>query len=163
MASISTVTQRRLGRLTRRRDRIFRTPAYTGHPFLYRFDASLRFVGVGEHHDSILQMTGMNPTHIHRKGEPRFARSVRLWEEDVWSLQSPLDDSATLDQHLHWLCDTVAPHSEYFRDLISRASRAEIILGCFSESPYPFLSVTAESLRLVRELNLGISFNFTCV
>ena len=164
MARISTNTRRRMDRLTRRRDKIVRTPSYTGHRFLYRFDASLRLAGIGEHHSTITQLTGLAPTQAHLKGELRSTRSTgRQWQEDMWRLESPLGEDASLDQHLEWLYGAIAPHREYFRGVISQCSRADITLGCLSESPYPFLTVDAESLRLLRELNLAISFNFTCV
>lgn len=145
----------------RRRDKIARNPSYGGQPRLYRFDASLRIAGVGQHHEAISLSTGLKPTHAHRKGDPHFAQ--RLRQEDVWLLQSPLGGGASLDEHLEWLWNAIAPHKDYFRELISQSSCADIVLGCFSESPYPYLTVDTDSLRLLRELNLGVSFNFTCV
>lgn len=164
MARISTATRRRLDRLKRRHEKIVRTPTYRGRRFLYEFDASLRLIGVGVHHEAITQKTGLTPTYTHRKGEQRSTRSVRKpWQEDMWRLQSPLGPDASLDEHLGWLCGAIEPHRDYFRELIAECSKADIILGCLSESPYPFLTVDAESLRLLREMKLGISFNFTCV
>lgn len=161
MARISKSAKRRLERFKRRHDKIVRHPAYVGRLLLYRFDASLRIVGIGQHHDTITQRTGLVPTSVHHKGQPRSAQ--RLWQEDVWSLASPIGGDAPLEQHLEWLWNAIAPHSEYFRELISEASRADVVLGCFSESPYPFLTVETASLRLLREMDVGISFNFTCV
>jgi hypothetical protein len=164
MAHISTATRRRLDRLARRHERIVRTPSYRGHRFLYEFDASLRLIGVGEHHDAITQKTGLTPAHVHRKGEQRSTRAVgKPWQEDMWLLQSPLGPDASLDDHLGWLWGAIEPHRDYFRELIEQCSTADIIFGCLSESPYPFLTVDADSLRLLREMKLGISFNFTYV
>lgn len=164
MARISTATRRRLDRIARRHERIAGTPSYRGRNFLYKFDASLRLIGIGEHHEAITRNTGLTPTHVHRKGERRSTRSVyRPWQEDMWLLQSPLDPGASLDEHLGWLSGAIEPHSHYFRELVEQCSKADIILGCLSESPSPFLTVDAESLRMLRELKLGISFNFTCL
>jgi|SRR5450830_197191 len=161
MARVSTSVKRRLERFKRKQDKIVHQPSYLGRPLLYHFDASLRIVGIGQHHDTITHRTGLVPTNVHLKGQPRFGQ--RLWQEDVWSLASPIEGDAPLEQHLEWLWNAIAPHIDYFRELISEASRADVVLGCFSESPYPFLTVETASLRLLREMDVGISFNFTCV
>ncbi|MDP4073714.1 DUF4279 domain-containing protein [Acidovorax sp. A1169] len=161
MARISTTVRRRVERGVRRRDKILADPTYRGTPRLYRFDASLRIAGIGEQHDAMQLRTGIEPTRVVRKGEPWFAG--KRWQEDLWRLDSPLGGVAPLDAHLQWLWQTIAPHQDYFRQLIALSSSAELVLGCFSESPYPYLTVESDSLHLLRELNLGVSFNFTCV
>lgn len=105
--------------------------------------------------------TGILPTRTTRKGERQTGK--RLWSADVWLLDSPLGGEASLDEHVQWLWDTVAPHRDYFREIISQSSSADIVLGCFSESPYPYLTVTNDSLRHLMDLHVGVSFNFTCV
>lgn len=72
----------------RRQENILRNPSYGGRPRLYRFDASLRIVGVGAHHDAISLRTGLLPARSIRKGERRVGQ--RLWTQDVWLLDSPL-------------------------------------------------------------------------
>ncbi|QIL79401.1 DUF4279 domain-containing protein [Diaphorobacter sp. HDW4A] len=161
MASISATVRRRIKRYVRRREKMVRNPAFEGTPRLYRFDAALRIAGGGHYHDSIAQITGLSPTQAYRKGERRFGKTP--WLEDIWILASPLDGEADIDMHLDWLWNAIAPHKEYFRELISQTTSAHVVLGCFSESPYPFLSVKSESLRLLRELEIGVAFNFTCV
>lgn len=161
MAQISTAVRKRLKRGMRRREQILGKPSHVGKPRLYRFDASLRIAGIGEHHEAISKRTGIAPTRAHREGETRFAQ--KRWLEDIWILESPLGASASLDEHIEWLWNAIAPHRDYFQQLISQSSSAGVVLGCFSESPYPYLTVQPDSLRLVRQLDLGISFNFTCV
>lgn len=78
-------------------------------------------------------------------------------------LSSPLGETASIDQHCQWLWETIRPHKGYFEKLIAGASSADICLGCLSESIYPFLEVDAASLTMMRELKLGLTFNFTCV
>lgn len=161
MAQISTAVRKRLKRGMRRREQILVKPSHVGKSRLYHFDASLRVAGIGEHHEAISERTGIAPTCAHRKGETRFAQ--KRWLEDIWILKSPVGASASLDQHIEWLWNAVAPHRDYFQQLISQSSSADVVLGCFSESPYPYLTVQPDSLRLLRDLDLGISFNFTCV
>ncbi|MBD9393127.1 DUF4279 domain-containing protein [Acidovorax sp. ACV01] len=161
MARISTSVRRRLERGMRRQENILRNPSYGGRPRLYRFDASLRIVGVGAHHDAISLRTGLLPARSIRKGERRVGQ--RLWTQDVWLLDSPLGGDASLDEHLEWLWNAIAPHRDYFREIISQSPSADIVLGCFSESPYPYLTVKNDPLHLLMELDFGVSFNFTCV
>ncbi|HEX7865897.1 MAG TPA: DUF4279 domain-containing protein [Variovorax sp.] len=164
MARVSTRIRRRLTHLQRRRQRQKNVRTYAQMSSRYRFDASLRIAGVGVHHDEIFSRTGIASTRSHRKGEPR-GRNAALgcWTEDLWCLESPLGEQATIDQHLEWLQSRVAPHKAYFIELRARAEWADLCLGCLSESPYPFLSASPGALALMKDLDLGLSFNFTCV
>lgn len=161
MARITTSVRRRLERGRRRQKKINGNPAYRGRPRFYSFDASLRIAGVGLLHDIVSLKTGILPTRTTRKGELRAAE--KLWSEDVWLLASPLGGDASLDEHVQWLWDTIAPHQDYFREVILQSTSSDIVLGCFSESPYPYFTVKNEPLRLLMNLGVGVSFNFTCV
>ena len=165
MPSISTSIRKRVARSRRRRAREVgqRSPARNSRAF--RFDASLRIAGVGDQHDRISIETGLVPSRVHRAGDRRspFSPSLGVWPEDYWELRSPLSESATLEEHLAWLWGAVEPHKQYFDRLISNAAWADVCLGCLSESVYPLFTVGAASLGITRELNLGLSFNFTCI
>jgi hypothetical protein len=165
MPRISTATRKRLDRSRRRRQREIgvREPVRGGFPF--RFDASLLIAGVGAQHDTISRETGLFPSHAHTAGEWRSTRSATLgvWPEDLWILASPLGELASLDEHLDWLWSAIAPHKPYFDRLIADAAWAKVSLGCFSESIYPVLNVDTKSMKIMREMNLGLSFNITCV
>ena len=58
MARMSTRLKRRVKRFSRRTENMVRTPAVAPPNFrLYRFDATFRLTGVGEHHDTITAAT----------------------------------------------------------------------------------------------------------
>lgn len=163
MSRIRTFVRRRLARLRRHQQREKSLPtAPRGSP-TFRYDASLRIGGIGRHHDEIVARTGLVPMIVHRKGEPRISLRRPLWTEDLWVLNSPLGERASLDEHAAWLWQAVRPHRAYFESLLAEASRADLWLGCLSESAYPVLSLDPGSLEIVRELKLGLAFNFTCV
>ncbi|WP_432728938.1 DUF4279 domain-containing protein [Variovorax sp. W6] len=164
MTRISTRTQKRLAHLRRRRQREKDRQAPARASSQHRFDASLRIAGVGAYHDEIFSRTGIASTHSHRKGELR-GRSPALgcWTEDLWRLESPLGELATIDQHLEWLQAQIAPHKAYFAGLCARGEWADLCLGCLSESPYPVLRASPGALAMMKDLGLGLSFNFTCV
>lgn len=131
MARIRTRNRRRLAHLRRRREREKNVRTFARPASEYRFDASLRIVGIGSYHDEILIETGISPTRAHRKGEPRGrAAALGFWPEDLWCLESPLGERASLDQHLEWLRTTVEPHKAYFAELIANAAGADLCLGC---------------------------------
>lgn len=161
MARVGSNSRRRLERLRRRGQKaLARQSERNSTPF--RYDAHLRILGVGDHHDDITRQTGIIPTHAHSKGQLRSRFMKRVYTEDLWMLSSPLGESATMDAHLSWLRETIQPHYAYFEKLVARASSADICLGCLSDSPYPFLELQPSSLDRVRELKLGFTFNFTC-
>ncbi len=57
----------------------------------------------------------------------------------------------------------MTPRTARFEGLIAEASRADIWLGCLSERSCPVLESDAASLDILRELKLGLRFNFTCL
>jgi len=66
----------------------------------FRFDASLRIGGIGEYHAAIESVTGIVATRAHRKGEPRGSVRHPYWDEDLWVLESPLGEAASIDEHV---------------------------------------------------------------
>jgi hypothetical protein len=165
MPNINTATRKRIVRARRRRQREIgiRTPVRNNFPF--RFDASLMIWGVGALHEAITRETGLIPHTVRRAGDVRIAGSARfsVWPEDMWKLRSPLGERAPLEEHLNWLWSAVAPHKEYLAKVIAEATSADVCLGCLSESIYPYWTVPASSLTITRELNVGLSFNFTLI
>lgn len=121
MARIPTSIRRRLAKLRRRGKRELQERRYvrSSHPF--RFDAGLRIAGLGSEHDNITARTGIAPSYTHRKGDP-FGRAGNFRKEDMWILNSPLGERASLDEHLDWLWRRIEPHKEYFRELTARAA-----------------------------------------
>ena len=162
MSSIPTNVRRRLDRLRRRSERVRKDRQYVQSNTRYRYDACLRLAGLGAAQDQIALTTGLRATHTHRKGEP-FGLRGNTRPTDMWMLASPLGEAANHSDHLEWLWQQVGPHAEYFRILVQEAAWADVCLGCLSESPCPLISVAPESLTLLRELELGLSFNFTLV
>ena len=163
MLRISTFAQRRLPQLRRRSQTERHSPQHSRSTYPFRYDASIRITGAGHEHAKITRVSGLVPTHSHLKGEVRSRLNQRRYPDDLWMLSSPLGETATIGQHCGWLWDAIGPNREYFETVIAEASSADICLGCLSESIYPFLEVDASSLTILRELKLGLTFNFTCV
>jgi hypothetical protein len=81
--------------------------------------ASLRVVSSSATPDQITELMQVKPTNAFRKGErsspvnPRSA--VRAW--NTWLLDTPLDSSAAVEDHIEWLLDFVDAHREELRSL----------------------------------------------
>ena len=163
MPRISTFAQRRLPQLRRRSQTDRHSPQNSRSTYPFRYDASIRIADVGNAHANITRVTGLVPTHSHLKGEARSRFNRHPYAGDLWTLSSPLAETATIGQHCDWLWEAIRPHREYFETVIAAASSADVCLGCLSESIYPFLEVDASSLTILREMKLGLTFNFTCV
>jgi hypothetical protein len=127
---------------------------------VFRYDASFRIGGLGDVQDEIETLTGLKATRAFRAGEPLGLRGSTR-KESLWLLQSPLGERASHDEHVNWLWTQIAPHKDQFRKLVQEAVWADVCLGCISESAYPVLSVEPSSLDIVRELRIGLAFNFT--
>ncbi len=157
---ITTRVRRRITRLKNRRIRERELPPIVVSSAPYRYDACLRLFGLGDNQREIEAITGLSATRAHREGDP-FGLRGRVRKEDLWLYASPLDGRVNHDEHIKWLWTQIKPHREHFRKLVKQAASADICLGCLSEHPYPLLSISPESLDIVRELELGITFNFT--
>ena len=162
MASIPTQVRRRLRRLRNRRARQREAPTIIQSSQPFRYDACIRLGGLGDAHEKIEKVTGIAPTRSLRRGDPVGARG-KTRQEDLWLLASPLGETATTDEHLQWLWNQLKPHAEVFRSFIAQAAWADINIGCLSESSFPILSASATSLQLLREFDVGLTFNFTLV
>ena len=163
MTKKTTAVLRKINRLHRRLDKKPKTSAVASRGNLYEFDASFCIMGIGLNPDSITRNTNLTPTHTHIAGEFRSKFIKKPYKEDMWSLRSPLSGSASLDEHIAWLWSQMNPHKQYLAEVISKSTSAYIILGCLTESPYPILDISFESTKILKELNLSLAFNFTCV
>jgi Domain of unknown function (DUF4279) len=163
MTKKTTALLRKISRLNRRLDKKSKNRVVASRGNLYEFDASFCITGIGLNPNSITLNTSLSPTHTHIEGEFRSKFTKRTYKEDMWSLRSPLEGSSSLDEHIAWLWIQLKPHKQYLTEVISKSTSAYIILGCLTESPYPILDINIESTKILRELNLSLAFNFTCV
>jgi hypothetical protein len=83
------------------------------------YSATLRIFGDGVPFQEINERLGVEPTHIHRKGERRGPRSP-AWRDDGWHLESGLPKAEPLDRHIEALWEVVRPHLEYLKGLKQR-------------------------------------------
>src|SRR4051794_9361166 len=102
----------------------------------------------------------MEPTHIHRTGEPNMIGQP--FPHDMWQLETELDEDESLDAHLKWLTAKLEPHYDY---LCSLKSVAEVYVYCgvncdsdqcgFSLSSEALTMFTAMGIRLELTILIG--------
>lgn len=110
----------------RRRQRQLHLPVHVRSTKPYRFDACLRIAGVGARHEEIGRVTGLVTARSHRKGDA-IRKSKRSYSDDLWLLESPLGDDASLDEHVNWLWQAVEPHTALFVELGRQATWADVL------------------------------------
>ena len=92
----------------------------------FSFSASLRIFGDITHTEEISKRLGLEPTHIHKKGESR-GEGRPVWPQDMWSYMSGLPESEPLERHIERIWSVIKPHKQYLLDLKRTGDR-----GCFS-------------------------------
>lgn len=114
--------------------------------------ASLGVFGDGIDFESISRHLGMEASHTHRKGDPGM--TPRPYPQDLWLLDTPLPHTETLDAHLRWLRQTLAPHYGFLRAL---KETAQVRSYCgFSADDRGSFRVSGEGLSLFTELDIDM-------
>jgi hypothetical protein len=87
--------------------------------YYFCFSATLRVHGDRVPFDAISERLGVEPTHLHRKGE-KVGPGLLRWKDDAWHFQPSLPETEPLEQHIDALWDVVCPHVEYLKALKER-------------------------------------------
>jgi hypothetical protein len=72
----------------------------------FHFSVTLRIHGEGIPFEEISDRLGVEPTHLHRKGERRGPRSP-AWKDDAWHFGPALPSTETLERHIEALWQIV--------------------------------------------------------
>lgn len=162
MARISTAMKRKLGRIQKRQETLASQKSYRVTSPFFLFDASIRIGGAGKFHNEITKNTGLSPIRSHLSGDRVSQRSTAVRNEDIWIFTSPLERTRPIEEHIDWLLNAVSPHVDYLSGITKNAAWADLMLGCLSDIPYPVIATGQSATELIRQLNLTVSFNFTC-
>jgi hypothetical protein len=79
----------------------------------------LRIHGHDVPFEEISERLGVQPTHLHRKGERRGPRSP-AWRDDAWHFEPALAETEPLERHIQALWQVVRPHVDYIKALKQR-------------------------------------------
>ena len=123
----------------------------------FRHSASLRVFGPKVDLESITETLGVEPTHSHRKGEPK-KRAKTVWSHDMWLYTVDVNREKPLGEHLDALWEVVRPHLDYLKDL-KNAATVDVFLGYRSDCDHAGVVVPHTSLTILTELEVPLSLS----
>jgi hypothetical protein len=99
---------------------------------------------------------GIPPSHTHRAGD--INRLGKPFEHDMWGLDSKLGEQASLDEHLKWLHQVLAPHYEFLRSA-KRTAVVDVFLSYLSDEDQAGFEISPEAFKIFSELEIpfGVS------
>lgn len=121
------------------------------------FNATLRIHGDGVPFEEISQRLGVEPTHLHRKGEQRGPRSP-AWRDDAWHFEPALSETEAPERHIEAIWAAVRPHVEYIKALKKRF-KVDVFCGYRSNCDTAGFEVSHKYLELFTALEVpfGVS------
>ena len=126
----------------------------------FHFCATLRIYGDGVPFEEISRRLGVEPTHVHRKGEHRGPRSP-AYRDDSWCLESALPETEPLERHIEALWQVVRPAVDYLKSLKQRFT-VDVFCGYRSNCDIAGFEVSHNCLELFTALEVpfGVSVIF---
>jgi hypothetical protein len=125
------------------------------------FRAALRIHGLNVPFEEIAQQLGVQPTHVHRKGERRGPRSPG-YRDDAWHFQPPVPETEPLARHIEALWEVVRPAVDYLKALKQRFE-VDVFCGYRSNCDMAGFEVPHTCLELFTALEVpfGVSVIIT--
>lgn len=113
-------------------------------------------MGKGLDLDAISARTGLSPTHMHHLGE--LTKQGDTYEQDMWTLNSPLGKKEELEVHLAWLDQQLRSHYDYLRSLKSQA-KLDVFCSYTSEGDQAGFSLSPEALAIFSEVGIKLELS----
>jgi hypothetical protein len=127
------------------------------------FSATLRIHGDNVPFEEVSERLGVQPTHVHRKGEHRPGERRRAppspgYRDDAWHYQASLPEPEPLERHIEALWHVVRPHTDYLKALKHRF-KVDVFCGYRSNCDHAGFEVSHRCLELftVLEVPFGVS------
>jgi hypothetical protein len=126
-------------------------------PNYFYFSAILRIHGDDVPFDEITERLGVQPTHVHRKGEKHGPRSPGF-RDDAWHFQPSLPQTEPLERHIAALWKIVKPALAYLGSLKQRFN-VDVFCGYRSNCDQAGFEVSHDCLELFTALEVpfGVS------
>lgn len=121
-------------------------------PSYFQFGATLRVHGDGVPFREISQRLGVEPTHLHRKGEHAGSRSPR-YRDDAWHYEPSLPETEPLELHIQALWQVAKPAVEYLRSLKPRF-KVDVFCGYRSNCDHAGFEVSHRCLEMFIALEI---------
>lgn len=104
--------------------------------------------------DKITNLLNLSPSHTHRKGEGVMSGSIPPYYCDMWTLESPLAESESVESHLVWVSNQLKGKNDVLQNIKNYAS-IDIFCGLTSIDMNSFL-LSPQALSIFHELQIGL-------
>ncbi len=129
-----------------------------GLPY-FNYSATIRIFGDIPDLDDISSTLGLQPTHVHRRGERSGPRTpLDGYKDDAWCYTAPIQEERPLDDHIQALWSALAPHQGYLLEL-KKSLRVDIFCGYRTNHWGAGFEVSPKSLEMFTALQIpfGVS------
>ena len=128
-----------------------------GEATYFSFSATLRIHGDDVPFQESSERLGVQPTHLHRKGECPGPRSP-VYRDDAWHFHPSLVETEPLDRHIEALWQIVRPAIDYLRAL-KQSYKVDVFCGYRSNCDTAGFEVSHKCLELFTALEVpfGVS------
>ncbi len=126
-------------------------------PAYFHFSVTLRIHGQNVPFSEISNQLGVQPTHIHRKGERR-SKSHKGYNDDAWQFAPSLSETESLERHIEALWQIIRPQVAYIKSL-KQQFKVDVFCGYRSNSDTAGFEVSHKCLELFTALEVpfGVS------
>lgn len=118
----------------------------------FKYSVTLRIHGECIPSVEITRTLGVQPTHLHRKGDRRRPNSPP-YRDDAWHYEPPVPETDPLGVHLDALWAVVEPSVEYLKSL-KQWFRVDIFCGYRTNCGTAGFEVSYESLKIFGALEV---------
>ncbi len=108
-------------------------------------------------HSEITSILGVEPDVCHKVGDMVDPITKKPWENNIWSIKSPLPETRHLDFHLKWLSKIALPHEAFIRGLIKDGADVDVFCGYRSDCDLCGFDVKPKGLELFVRLGVRMS------
>jgi hypothetical protein len=121
--------------------------------------ASFRIWGRGVEPSELASRLNINPSQVHRAGDPRGKN--KIWTDNFWGLTSQERLSSTnLEEHIIWLLDQLAPAQAALLALLAQPDvHADIFCYWESATGHGGPEFSPSIMRRLGELNLKLGLD----
>lgn len=110
----------------------------------------------------ISALLSLMPSSSHRHGEPHWGKGGRRYSdfsEGMWSLETTLEKSRPLTEHLDEIGLALAGKEAVLRHLRSRAYDPGFFIGVFNVNDGDEVGLTAAQMRTWADLSIDVCFD----
>ena len=124
---------------------------------------SFRIMGKDLDPSEITNLLHLHPDQFHRCGDPNMSKSGRRYAdytEGLWTLDSSVDETHAIDEHLEALVTKLWKHRDLLQEFRNRGYKMDIFVGIFGIDDNMGLVLKNTLLRRVMQLGVDLDLDF---